>query len=58
MAYLDKLTELAEDLDDSKTDIIIRKYTTEAISSFDTIPRSDGDDLTLNGEKATKLLGI
>ena len=58
VAYLDKLTELAEDLDESKTDIIIRKYTTEAISSFDTIPRTDGDDLTLNGEKATKLLRI
>jgi hypothetical protein len=58
IAYLDKLNELAEDLDSSKTDIIIRKYTTEAISSFDTIPRTDGDDLTLNGEKATKLLRI
>jgi len=58
IAYIDKLNDLAEDLDGSKTDIIIRKYTTEAISSFDTIPRTDGDDLTLNGEKATKLLRI
>ncbi len=58
IAYLDKLNELGENLDESKTDTIIRKYTTEAISSFDTIPRTDGDDLTLNGEKATKLLRI
>ena len=42
----------------SKTDTIIRKYATEAITSFDTVPRTDGDDLTLNGEKATKLLRI
>jgi hypothetical protein len=58
IAYLDKLNILAEDLDEAKTDIILRKYTTEAISSFDTIPRADGDDLTLNGEKATKLMRI
>ena len=58
VAYLDKINSLAEDLDNSKTDIIVRKYTTEVINSFDTIPRGDGDDLTLNGEKATKLLRI
>jgi hypothetical protein len=58
VAYLDKLNVLAENLDETKTDLIIRKYTTEVISSFDTIPRADGDDLTLNGEKATKLLRI
>ena len=58
ISYLDKLNELAENLDESKTDIILRKYTTEAISSFDTIPRADGDDLTLNGEKATKLMRV
>ena len=56
--YLDNLTIIGEDLDESSTDIILRKYTTEAISSFDTIPRGDGEDLTLNGEKATKLLRI
>jgi hypothetical protein len=58
LTYLDKINTLGTDLDDSKTDIIIRKYTTEVISSFDTVPRGDGDDLTLNGEKATKLLRI
>jgi hypothetical protein len=57
LTYLSKLTEIGEDLDESSTDIIIRKYTTEAINSFDTLP-SQGDDLTLNGEKATKLLRI
>ena len=58
LTYLDKLNTIGENLDDSRTDIIIRKYTTEAINSFDTIPRGDGNDLVLNGEKATKLLRI
>jgi hypothetical protein len=58
VAYLDKINKFAENLDETKTDTIVRKYTTEVISSFDTVPRGDGDDLTLNGEKATKLLRI
>ena len=58
IAYIDQLNDLGKGLDDTKTDIIVRKYTTEAISSFDTIPRADGEDLVLNGEKATKLLRI
>ena len=58
LTYLDKINTIGTDLDDSKTDIILRKYTTEVISSFDTVPRGDGDDLTLNGEKATKLLRV
>jgi hypothetical protein len=58
IAYLDSINNLGVGLDETKTDIIVRKYTTEAISSFDTIPRADNDDLILNGEKATKLLRI
>jgi hypothetical protein len=58
LSYLDDLTKVGEGLDLTKTDTIVRKYTTEAINSFDTIPRADGDDLVLNGEKATKLLRI
>jgi hypothetical protein len=58
ISFLDKLNSLAENLDGSKTDIMIRKYVTEVITSFDTVPRADGDDLTLNGEKATKLIRI
>jgi len=58
LTYLDKINNIGINLDQTKTDIIIRKYTTEAINSFDTVPRGDGDDLTLNGEKATKLLRI
>jgi len=58
IAYIDQLNDLGKGLDDTKTDIIVRKYTTEAISSFDTVPRADGNDLVLNGEKATKLLRI
>ena len=58
IAYLTKLTKLGEGLDQTNTDIIFRKYTTEAINSFDTVPKADGEDLTLNGEKATKLVRI
>ena len=58
IAYLTKLTKLGEGLDQTNTDIIFRKYTTEAINSFDTLPKADGEDLTLNGEKATKLVRI
>jgi hypothetical protein len=58
LTYLSKLIDIGEDLDESRTDIIIRKYTTEAISSFDTLPSAGDDDLTINGEKATKLLRI
>jgi hypothetical protein len=58
ISFLNSLTQLGDGLDSTNTDIIIRKYTTEAINSFDTIPRGDGNDLVLNGEKATKLLRI
>jgi hypothetical protein len=58
LTYLSKLIDIGEDLDGSRTDIIIRKYTTEAISSFDTLPSAGDQDLTINGEKATKLLRI
>jgi hypothetical protein len=58
IAFLNKLTDLTEGLDEIRTDIIVRKYVTEAITSFDTVPRGDGNDLTLNGEKATKLIRI
>ena len=58
VSYLTKLTKLGEGLDQTNTDLIFRKYTTEAINSFDTMPKADGDDLTLNGEKATKLIRI
>ena len=58
IAYIDSLNKLGEGLDETKTDTIIRKYTTEAISSFDTLPKADGNDYVINGEKATKLLRI
>ena len=58
IAFLDKMNQLGDDLDNSKTDIIVRKYTTEAVNSFDTVPMADGNDYILNGEKATKLLRI
>ena len=58
LSYLTKLSSIGDNLDESSTDTIIRKYTTEAINSFDTLPRDDAEDITLNGEKATKLLRI
>ena len=44
ITYLSKLTDIGESLDESRTDIVIRKYTTEAINSFDTLP-SAGDEI-------------
>lgn len=58
LTYLNKITLIGENLDSTNTDIIVRKYTSEAINSFDTLPKGDGDDYTVNGEKATKLLRI
>ena len=58
LSYLDKLTTFTTSLDEYKTDIIIRKYVTDAVTSFDTIPRGDGDHLTLDGSKARKLFRI
>ena len=58
LEYLDKLNIVGENYDKTQTDLIVRKYTAEVINSFDTVPRGDGNDLVLNGEKATKLLRI
>tara|TARA_Y100000589_G_scaffold42490_1_gene35642 strand:- start:8033 stop:17353 length:9321 start_codon:yes stop_codon:yes gene_type:complete len=58
LEYLDKINTIGENYDKTKTDLIVRKYTAEVINSFDTVPRGDGNDLVLNGEKATKLLRI
>jgi len=58
LSYLEELTDMVEDLDEIKTDTIIRKYATEAITSFDTLPKPADDDYTINGEKATQLLRI
>ena len=58
LSYLTKLSSIGDNLDESSTDTIIRKYTTEAINSFDTLPSENAEDITLNGEKATKLLRI
>ena len=59
ITYLDEITAVGENLDKFKTDIIKRKYTAEVITGFDTIPRGDGgDDIVIDGAKATKLLRI
>jgi len=58
LSYLDKISKVGENYDENNTDLIIRKYTAEVISSFDTVPRGDGNNLVLDGEKATKLLRI
>lgn len=58
LSYLDKINNVGVNYDENNTDLIIRKYTAEVISSFDTVPRGDGNNLVLDGEKATKLLRI
>ena len=58
LSYLDKISKVGKNYDENNTDLIIRKYTAEVISSFDTVPRGDGNNLVLDGEKATKLLRI
>jgi hypothetical protein len=58
ITYLDEITKIGEDLDESKTDIIKRKFVADVITGFDTIPRGDGDNLVLDGAKATKLIRI
>ena len=58
LTYLNKINAIGDNLDNSSTDLIVRKYTSEAISSFDTLPKGDANDYTIQGEKATKLLRI
>jgi hypothetical protein len=56
--YLADLYSLTTYFNENRVNLIVRKYTAEIINSFDTIPRCDGDDLTNNGQKATRLLNI
>jgi len=58
ITYLDEINKIGVDLDETKTDLIKRKYTAAVITGFDTIPRGDGENLVLDGAKATKLLRI
>ena len=58
ITYLDEITKIGGDLDETKTDIIKRKFVADVITGFDTIPRGDGDNLVLDGAKATKLIRI
>ena len=58
LSYLDTLTEYSHNLDLTNTDTIIRKYVTEAVSTFMKIPRGDGNDLTLDSTKPRKLFRI
>ena len=52
------LSSFINDFDLKQTNILNRKLIAEAIISFDTVPSCGGDDLTNNGQKATKLLNI
>ena len=59
VTYLEDITEIGDNLDKFKSDIIKRKYTADVITSFDTLPRGDGgEDIEIDGAKATKLLRI
>ena len=58
ITYLDEITKIGEDLDETRTDIMKRQYVADVITGFDTIPRGDGDNLVLDGAKATKLIRL
>jgi len=58
ITYLDELTKIGGDLDETRTDIMKRQYVADVITGFDTIPRGDGDNLVLDGAKATKLIRL
>ena len=57
-SFYSNLSSFISDFDLKQTNIINRKLIAEAIISFDTVPSCGGDDLTNNGQKATKLLNI
>jgi len=58
LSFLKKINDIAVSFDGSQTNLMIRKYTAEVINSFDTLPKSDGDDYLTDGQKVTNLLNI
>lgn len=56
--YVNKLIELAEATDLSKSDLIVRFLTSDSISEFDTIPHCDGSEEETAAQKVTKTLRV
>lgn len=56
--FVTDLIEIATDFDESKTNLMVRFLTAEAISDFDTIPRCDGSVEETAGQKMNRTLKI
>lgn len=58
VGYVSELLSIADSLDDTKTDLMVRFLVAESISNFDTVPRCDGTEEETAGQKMTKTLRI
>ena len=58
ISYASKLLTITENLDLTKTDLIVRFLVAEAISNFDTLPTCEGVIEETAGQKMTKTLRI
>lgn len=56
--FVRNLVSISNDLDETKTNLIVRFLTSESISDFDTIPRCDGVQEETAGQKMNKTLKI
>lgn len=56
--YVEILMSIVSNYDLTNSNIINRLLTSESINSFDSLPKSDGDELSHNGQKVTNLLHI
>jgi hypothetical protein len=56
--YANELLVIADSLDDTKSDLMVRFLVAESISNFDTVPRCDGSEEETAGQKMTKTLRI
>jgi len=56
--YVNKLIELSNNTDLTKSDLIVRFLTSDSISEFDTIPHCDGSEEETAAQKVTKTLRI
>jgi hypothetical protein len=58
LTFVDDLIKIATDFDETKTNLIVRFLTAEAISDFDTVPRCDGNEEETAGQKMNRTLKI
>ena len=58
IAYVSRLLEICQSLDETKSDLMVRFLVAESISNFDTVPRCDGTEEETAGQKMTKTLRI